>query len=184
MGFDPHQQADVFMTVEASTGNVPRTAKAEPITKPSRVVNQTDAARLFSAKAQCIARSKASSADPNYGFGHAPSYWQDFAGLETSEYRFDHLMFLLGFLKDLKWEHLSHNYRDGGYNRRTGIWTRGDVQIPIQDLKDALAQRIVELGISEVLLFEYLAVPHSWQEDRVFYGLSFDERTRKFQVAG
>ena len=173
-----------FITIEGPTDQAPRTAKGSPVTKQSRVVNQTDADRLVSAKAQCIARSKENSADPNYGFGHAPSYWQDFAGSETSAYRFDHLMFLLGFLKDPKWEHLSHNYRDGDYNRRTGIWTRGDQQISIQDLKDALAKRIVELMISEVLIFEYLAVPHSWQEDRQFYGLSFDERMRKFQVAG
>jgi hypothetical protein len=169
-----------YISIEGPTDNAPRTAKAEPITKPSRVVNQTDADRLVSAKAQCIARSKANSADPNYGSHTHQSYWQDFAGSETSAYRFDHLMFLLGFLKDPKWEHLSHNYRDGDYNRRTGIWTRGDQQISIRDLKDALAKRIAELGISEVLLFEYLAIPHSWTEDRVFYALSFDERMRKF----
>ena len=173
-----------FISIEGPTDNARRTAKAEPITKPSRVVNHTDADRLVSAKAQCIARSKANSADPNYGFGHAPSYWQDFTGPETSAYLFDQLMFQLGFFEDPKWEHLSHNYRDGNYNSRTGVWTRGDVQIPIQDLKDALAKRIVKLMVSEVLIFEYLAVPHSWQQDQRFYGLSFDERMRKFQVAG
>ena len=173
-----------FISIEGPTDHAPRAAKESPVTKQSHAAKQTDADRLVSAKERCIARSKANSADPNYGFGHAPSYWQDFAGSETSAYRFDHLMFLLGFLKDPKWEHLSHNYRDGNYNSRTGVWTRGDVQIPIQDLKDALAKRIVKLMVSEVLIFEYLAVPHSWQEDQRFYGLSFDERMRKFQVAG
>ena len=173
-----------FISIEGPTDQAPRTAKESPVTKQSRVVNHTDADRLVSAKAQCIARSKASSADPNYGFGHAPSYWQDFAGLDTSEYRFDHSMFLLGFLHDPKFEYLSHNYRDGDYNRQTGVWTRGTSSVSIQELKNALAKRIAELEISEVLIFEYLAVPHSWQADQQFYGLSFAECMRKFQVAG
>ena len=151
--------------------------------KQSRPMFGTDAQRIASAKARCIVRSKESSADPQYGAGHASSYWQDFAGPETSEYRFDHLMFLLGFLKDPKFEYLSHNYSNRDYDQHTGIWTCGDIQIPIQDLKDALAARIAKLGISEVLLFEYLVVPHSWQEDQRFYGLSFDERVQKLVAA-
>jgi hypothetical protein len=143
--------------------------------------SQTDDARIADAKARLMARSKANSADPIYGSHTHQSYWQDFAAPETSAYMFDQLMFQLGFLEDPKWEYLSHNYRDGNYNRRTGIWTRGDQQISIQDLKDSLAQRIAELSISEMLLAEYLAVPHSWQEDKAFWNLSFEERMLRFK---
>jgi len=64
----------------------------------------------------------------------------------------------------------------------TGIWTRKDKsEMSIQHLKDRVAARIVELGISAVLLMEYLAVPHSGAEDQEFHNLSFAEKMQKFR---
>jgi len=116
-----------------------------------------------------------------YGFGYLPEYFKDGSGPETSTYDFEHVFFVLYFLEDPKFLHLSLNHCDGNYNARTGIWTRGDLQISIQSLKDAVQNRIAELGISEAMLFEYFATPSSWQEDRVYYALSFEERMLRFK---
>ncbi len=169
-----------------SPAATPQTAvevASEP--KQSRTAkSQTDLERIAAAKARSKASVKANNLPgAQYGFQYAPEYFNDCSGPETSTYDFEHVFFILYFLEDPKWLWLSCNHRDGNYNARTGIWNRGDLRISIQDLKNAVAERIAELGISEVVLAEYLAESHSIQESQQFYGLSFDERMNKFRVA-
>jgi len=142
--------------------------------------SKTDAARITSAKARAMHMCKDSNpVGGQYGFEYPPSYYEDFAGPNTSEYEFKHLLFILYFLHDPKFIKASLNY-DGGYNSLTGVWIRGTSQISIQDLNVAVAERIAELGITEVLLLEYLAVPHGIAEYQHFGHLSFEKRMERF----
>ena|ERR1700730_10456410 len=168
MPFDPKRKAEIVLTDEA-----PRTTKE---LKQPRVANQTDAERIAAVKARMKASCKARNLPgAQYSFEYRPEYFQDYIGPETSTYDFEHLFFMLSFLEDPKWRLLSCNHRDGNYNARTGIWTRGDLQISIGELKQAVAERIRELGISELLLTEYLAESRSIEESQQFYALSFNE---------
>ena len=187
MAYDPNKRADVFMTVEGPNDKSPRAAKESSVTKRSHVATTevaSDAERIVAAKARNLALVKENDLPgAEYGFQYPPEYFKDGCGVETSVYDFEHLFFILGFLQDPKFEYLSHNHGDGSYNSLTGVWTRGDVQISIDGLKKAVAARIAELGISETLLLEHLAVPHSAVEYQKFCNLSFESRMQKFRAA-
>jgi hypothetical protein len=177
--FNPTQvtpQTSVTVALEPKQSPV-----AQPVARP-RPANQTDSERIASAKA----RSKASVKGNNlpgaeYGFDYPPEYFKDGCGVETSTYDFEHLFFILGFLQDPKFEYQSLNHRDGSYNSLTGVFTQGEFQISIRELKDAVAERIAELEISEVLLLEYLAEPHGHVEYQQFHNLSFYQQMQKFR---
>ena|SRR6266571_2431258 len=181
MGFDSKRKADLFVVTEGPDGTAPRAAKGSPITKPSRVANQTDADRIASARARHLASVKENNLPgAPYGFGYLPEYFQDGPQPETSMYDFNRLLFTLHFLGDSKL--YFENDHCGQYRNMTGIWTRKDKsEMSIQHLKDRVAARIVELGISAVLLFEYFAVPHTQQEDQQLYSLSFAEKMLRFK---
>lgn len=55
--------------------------------------------RIASTRARGMARSKDSNADSNSGFNHPASYWQDFAGHETSAWDAAVLVCLAGILE-------------------------------------------------------------------------------------
>jgi hypothetical protein len=144
----------------------------------------SDAERIADAKARTKALVKENNLPgAEYGFDYLPEYFKDCSGPETSTYDFEHVFFVLRFLEDSKFLHLSLNHRDGSYNSLTGVWTRGDLKMSIGELKNAVQNRIRELGISEVLLAEYLAVPHGIVEGRAFDNLSFEEKMNRFRAA-
>jgi hypothetical protein len=182
----PQTQVEValgskFVDAPATRDAISRRKNAEPKQPRVATTGVSDAERIASAKARHMARVKENNLPgAQYGFGYLPEYFKDGCGVETSTYDFNHLMFILGFLHDPKFEYLSHNHRDGDYNSFTGVWTGGTSSVSIQELKQAVAERIAALGISEVILLEHLAEPHSWQEDQQFYALSFDEKMSRF----
>jgi hypothetical protein len=159
------------------------TAHGRVVREPSHTVEpRSDAERISAARLRAIERSKANNAPgAQYGFGYLPEYFEDCSGPETSTYDFEHLFFILYFLEDPKFLRLSLNHSDGRYNARTGVWTRGTSEISIQNLKDAVQNRIRELGTSECLLLEYLADARGigqeyWRED-------LQTRIQKFKAA-
>src|SRR5258708_1445026 len=156
MGFDSKRKADLFVVTEGPDGTAPRAAKGSPITKPSRVANQTDVDRLVSAKARCIVRSKESSADPQYGAGHAPSYWEDFAGSETSNWDASVLVCFAQILEAPILKRSKSVWTHDLYDPRTGLFNLGDAApVSIQELRSAIDARIVELGMSKVEFYEW-----------------------------
>src|ERR1700680_3666135 len=181
----PEWAHDLVAAPQSAVEVATLTAHGRVVREPSRVAKtQTDAERIASAKARHLALVKENNLPgAQYGFGYLPEYFKDGSGPETSTYDFEHVFFILGFLEDPKFLHLSLNYRDGSYNSRTGIWTRGTSEISIQNLKDAVAERIAVLGISEVLLAEYLAESHGHAEYQQFYILSLKDRMKSLRAA-
>jgi hypothetical protein len=164
------------------TPQTPVEVDAEPT--PSRIANfQTDAERIANANARAMAACKANNLPGAlYGFEYDESYFQDFSGPETSLYAFDGLLGMLCFLHDPKWQNANVEY-NGGYDPRTGVWTRGNNKspVPIQELKDAVKNRIAALGLREVLLAEYLAEIHGVAASQVFWNLDFAARMEMFR---
>jgi hypothetical protein len=150
--------------------------------KQSRIVqSQTDAERIAAARARGIARLMAGDFLPQ-AMRPKPTYYVDFAGPQSSMYDCDHLLFLLYFLEDPKFRAVWF-HSEGRYNTLSGIFTQGEFQISIDGLKQAVSERITELGLSHVLIEEWMATPKSWQEDQQLYALSFNERMTQFKAA-
>ena len=151
----------------------------QPIVRLARLGPDSD--RISAARARHLASVKENNLPgASYGFGYEPEYFQDGGQPETSVYDFNRLLFTLYFLGDS--ELYFENDHCGQYHNMTGIWTRKDKsEMSIQHLKDRVAARIVELGISAVLLMEYLAVPHTIAEDQEFHNLSFAEKMLRFK---
>ena len=127
-------------------------------TKPSQASTpRTDADRITSARARGIARSKDSNAGP-YSFGHDASYWQDFAGPETSAWDAAVLVSIANVIEApiLKRSHFI--WQGEHYDARTGQFNLSDTPpITISELKDATDARIVELGLSKAAIWEWYA---------------------------
>src|SRR6266571_6617523 len=72
---------------------------------------QTDTERISAARSRAMADTKENNAPgAQYGFEYPPEYYADGCGVETSTYAFRHLLFLLYFLKDPKFQRASLNY--------------------------------------------------------------------------
>jgi hypothetical protein len=144
-----------------------------------------DAERIAAARNKSIEHSK------HFGRTHAfvrhpESYYQDFAGEQTSGWFFKHVTFLLGVLEHPKYQTLSCNTDNGSYDVRTATWTAGSPQVAefvklgmtvtLDELKSALADRIKELGVSEELLLEWNLAPRTDEESQTFGRLPFEQK--------
>jgi hypothetical protein len=138
--------------------------------------------RIASARARGIARSKDSSAEPTYGFGYPASYWQNFAGSETSSWDAAVLVSIAGILESpiLKRSHFI--WQTEHYNPHTGFFNLSDTPpIAISELKDAIQNRIDELGLS-------LAAIWGWYADvrepigKEWWRSDLETRVAKFRV--
>ena len=155
MGFDANSKVDLFMVIEPPTDREPETvSKSRPV-----VAGLSDADRIASAKCQIVERSKASNAPGNfYGFHYGPKHFQDSDGPETSMHHFELVVFLLQLLAAAPAPHAT-----------------------LAEMKAKLEGRIRELGLSEPLIWEWLAEPLSPTDDRAFWQKSFDERIAQFK---
>lgn len=187
MAFDPHKRADIFVVTEGSTDRH-RTAKESPVAKRSHFATTeavSDANRIALAKARAMQRSKDTNpVGGEYGFDYPPSYYEDgAAGPETSSYAVHHLLFGLYLLADPKFTRISLNFEsNGNYDKRTGILHfNGEPDISIQEVKAAYVARIAELGLSEVLIEEFMAEPHAWREYQAFWRQDFASRMERFR---
>ena len=119
---------------------------------------RSDAERIADARARGIARSKDSSAHPTYGFGHPASYWQDFAGSETSGWDAAVLVCIANILESPILKRSKSVWQAKHYEVRTGQFNLSDTPpVSIQDLKDAIQNRIDELGLSLAAIWEWYA---------------------------
>jgi hypothetical protein len=167
MGFDPNRKADIFKTVEAPTDRNLGTAKELPITKqtsaPRRANGQTDANRISSARERATAYCKIINAPgAQYGFQYHESYYRDFAGPETSLWDAEHWVFVAEVLETPILKNIKHKMGNR-YDARLGKFvSKADTDVvflSLQELKDAVDARIAELGLSKVLIWEWLAGP-------------------------
>jgi hypothetical protein len=171
---------------------VPIEAPLEPATALALKPPASDQERLASIRQKTIALSKETSVST--GFIKHASYYQDFAGPETSHWDFNHLTFLLNFLQDPKFGNLYHCLDEGHFSAIDANWTRvratqwkfsqGAVppaSVSLVELKAAFAARIKELGISEILLAEWMVIPLGIADDQAFYRLSFSEKMQTFR---
>jgi hypothetical protein len=149
----------------------------------SRVAkSQTDSERIANAKARHKATVKAHNLPgAQYGFDMHESYFKDFCGPETSMYAAAHLVYQMRLL-DAKFNGLPIPIGSQDvYEPRTGEFK--SLGFSLQDLKASVAARIVDLGISEVLLEEYLAEPHGMAASRAFDNVPFGQQMQKCRVA-
>ena len=165
----------------------------------------TDSERTAVARAKQIERSKRYSRTAT--FGRIPeSGYQNFAGPETSYWDFEHVCYLLYKLADIvapdsfrfnavgrpTYAGLWCNRDDGKYDRATATWTCDEQKakflgtnttVSLAELNAALAMRIAELGISRMMLEEYLATPHKAEDEQAFDKMPFAERVNQFKVS-
>jgi hypothetical protein len=144
--------------------------------KPSRSAQpRTDAERIADARSQAIARSKVTNAPgAQYGFGYDESHYQDFnAGPETSRWDAGQLRYIAEILETPILKRSKYAWREH-YEPWTGMFNLSDGPSgSIQELKSAVDARIVELGLSKPLIWEWMSVPHPdddfgraiWRED-------------------
>jgi hypothetical protein len=79
-------------------------------------------------------------------------------------------------------EELFFHQENGRYHKTTGVWTcciHRDERVSLAELKAALAVRVATLGISFVLLSEYLSVGHA--DSQAFDRLDFESRMQTFK---
>lgn len=183
--FDVTRQIDPYVLVEGPMDSEQATA---PESKHCPVVKAgSDAARIAEAIARLMQWSKESDAHPHYGGHHSPDYYKEIAGEGTSEFEFDIVGCALGLLDDPTGWNLFFN--GGEYDHKTGAWVRKPDPssvpvsvITISDLKAKLDMHIREHGLSEVLIWEFLADPHSRaRNEQAWRRLPLEEKIKCFR---
>jgi hypothetical protein len=180
MSYDPNRTADIYAEVESAPA------------KEKQKLPASDRERLASVRQRTIALSKKSNAASGF-ITHHESYYEDFAGVETSHWDFDHLTFLLNFLREPKFQSLWFRLENGHYDAIAANWklvratpmklSQGEPPhfATLVKLKSALAARIKELSIDAILLAEWMSVAHSIADDQIFYRLSFEDQMNTFR---
>jgi hypothetical protein len=172
--FNPNQKAKV--RAESQTPVVVDTRVAE---KPQPSFQRTPALRLANAQRSC--REHRSESPNAIDLFQGEEYYTDFAGADTSEHWWDALHAIVGLI------HVPKHFTMGmvGYDRKTGEGKAVDglkkIRVPIAELKAAVSARIAELGLSEVLIWEYLVEHHTIAEDSAFYATPFERRIERFK---
>jgi hypothetical protein len=178
MAYDPTKPIEVAVDAIEANSKPP----AEPAADQERIAN---------ARKNLIALSKSNNQD--IGFPHHADYWTDFAGPETSKFDFSHIAFLLNLLEEPKFGNLYLCLDEGHFDFHLANWTRvratdwkfshGETpnSATLAELKVALASRIKELGISEILLAEWMAIPLGIADDQAFDRLPFSEKMQTFR---
>lgn len=177
MGFDPNRKAEILVTVEGPTDQIPR--KESPVT--------ADADPRFvdaSATRDAITRQKAVRNMATEVIG-GRGYNVDFAGEGTAEIYWDALVAQARLLQlpDL----LSGDWLNSGghYNRQKGEWfnREGATGIPIDILRGVVLARIIELDLSKDVVDQYVTRKgRTVAEEEAFYRLPFNERMNSLRT--
>jgi hypothetical protein len=112
-----------------------------------------------------------------------PVYYNDFAGPDTSEHWWDVLHAIVGLIR------VTHHFTMGvfSYDRMKGEGLTtgegvGKSRVPIAELRAAIDARITELKLTDYLVWEHVAEPHTVGEDKAFHSLPFELRIRRFRI--
>lgn len=148
--------------------------------------------RIARARDRGIQLSKASNADPTFGFGHNDSHWKDYAGEGTSHYDADVLVSQLNLLREPRFMDAKGTWvsRDS-YSPKQGAWIRRghagmqQVTATIDDVRQIVADRINELGLDPVLAAEFYGETTkesfgSLEGEQAWRMLPFNEQIKRF----
>jgi hypothetical protein len=122
------------------------------LTASHTVTPRADTARIAAARARAIAHSRETNAPgAPYSFEYPESYYRDLAGLGTSPWDIDVLSCLANILEISVFKSTEDGAR----------------VISLPDLRDRLAARIVEFGLSAPLIWEWFSderdpIGHEW----------------------
>ena len=154
------------------------------MSKPSWLANATQVAPDRKTVALAAAKRLTKECSDELGF-HGAGYWTDFAGSDTSNYDWD---FWISVALLIELPLVDFVNLGGVYDHRKAEWMNGfmrgyPARVPIAELKKRVSDRIRELGLSDVRLFEFMAAPHSIAEEVGDRGKTFDEKMSKFRGA-
>jgi hypothetical protein len=174
-------------TFEFHPANVtPQTQfEVAPESARTRITNlEPDDARIAAARARGMAHSRDMNAPgAQYGFGFPESHYTDFAGLETSDWDAGVLVCIaeileVPILKRSRWV-----WTHDKYDPRTGNYILSDVPaVTIAELKSAIDARIVELGLSKPLIWEWFADVHE-PIGQEWWRVDLQTRIQRFKAA-
>jgi hypothetical protein len=177
MGFKMNRPADVVVTTDA------KGAQISPAPPREYADTRTDAERIIEARQKGLQHSR-DSQSANFGQPYPPQYFIDYVGPDTSAWAASRLDFLAQLVKTPligPTEGFVWSYR---YERRAGVFHFGSgVDIAIQAVRDAYVARIAGLGLSEVLLEEWMSTIHTLEEDIRWGAMEWDERMATFRKA-
>jgi hypothetical protein len=116
-----------------------------------------------------------------YGCLHDSDFWTDHAGPETSSYDASALKTFFELLGgDLK--AVSPALVDGSYHRDLGEWRAKDgAKISITEFRNVVDERIVELKVSKLKLWQYEDSRPDFDEARAFRNLTSEQRVEQFR---
>lgn len=121
------------------------------------VTLRTDAERISAARLRAIVRSKQANSS-QYSWEYHPSYWEDFAGPQTSKWDAAVLTCLANVLEVPKLWQSRYSLSAETYDTQTGLFNVGGCPpVSIQELKDAVQNRITELGLLSARVWEWYA---------------------------
>ena len=78
-----------------------------------------------------------------------------------------------------EWE--VENSETAYYDALKGVWNHSRKYLTIEMFKKAVDSRIAELNLAKHLVFEFMATPHTIEEDLAWSRKSFAEKMKTFQ---
>jgi hypothetical protein len=155
----------------------------EPRNAAPRNPGTSEEDRIASARRIALARAK----ENNGIFERRPSYFEDFAGPETSSWDAARCVWIVqtldiaGYRSAVPLGRARNLIGFDTYKAREGAWKLDDQRISIQEVRELINARIQELGLSMAKLFEYLAEIHSLEQSQKFILMSFAEQMDQFR---
>jgi len=151
---------------------------SRPVTLPG-----SDADRIEAARSLAIQSVRQSAID---GFGslagHSPAYvvayFREWNG-QPSCWLAGHIYFLARLIETQMAGKLLPIGGSESYDGATGIFD--SLNFTLTELTAAYRPRILELGLAEPLIEEWLTTVHPYAEEREFYALDFESRMKRFR---
>jgi hypothetical protein len=146
MDFDAKIKSDLFMPIEGSIDS-------DLSTSPKRAVVVVEAGCPFAER--CKARHRQY---PSPFCEHSDRYYESLAGPNTSQCDFEQILCALETLEIWDDWRKVNEPSSGYYDAKSGIWFSSD-RVPVTSMSDVrrkLDARIVELGIDQQLLEDWL----------------------------
>lgn len=152
----------------------------EPTGMKTEIPETREADRLAAARLQALWRAKKFNL-----MDHPTSYFQDFAGPDTSAWDAARCEWLCQTFKIVPGYQLQTEDRRNGplerYSSREGAWILKDQRITIQEVRELIDQHIKKLDLSKTKLLEFMAEERPWEKTQEFLAASFEEKLKWFR---
>lgn len=180
MPFDLKKSAEILVDAEG-----PDTSKRP---EPSRTVKPPMNADDMEESIVERYRRYNDSNGSDFTYHHSASYYESFAGPNTSHFLFEHICYELGLLGEPVYLNTNYGIK-GHYDRKLAARvSKSDhsseeaVAATLAQLKALLSARVLELGLDRETLENWMVTPHSLQEDQRFHLLPFEEQMKTFRA--